>query len=107
MRLASEPTLISHGDHTVRLRPSLRVAYLLERKYGLQRLYQGVSTGHCGIVLDILKNTADDYGIALHIFDHMVVKYGVASLVTLAEPLLDVLADSFGIDPDYVASTDQ
>jgi hypothetical protein len=106
MRLATEPTLISHAGSTVRLRPSLRAAYLLERKYGLQRLYQGISTGHCGIVLDILKVTADDPERAVRIFDLQIVKEGVASLRTFADQLYAVLAASYGIDDESEHSTD-
>lgn len=100
MRLAAEDILIAGRDHATRLRPSLRAAYILQRKYGLQRLYQGVATGHFGIVLDILKNTADDAEAAVRVFDHQVTSEGLASLHKLADPLYAVLSASYGIDDE-------
>ncbi|HEY8566587.1 MAG TPA: phage tail assembly chaperone [Beijerinckiaceae bacterium] len=58
MRLAGNEITITIGQETVRLRPSLRAALRLERRYdGLQRLLGAVSGGSLSAISDVIAET--------------------------------------------------
>lgn len=100
LRLATEPTEIAHGGDTVRLRPSLRAATLLHRKVSFGHLVDGLQSPRLDIILMIVDATADDPLAARALVDRQIADRGTISLYTLVEPLVQLLADCFGVDPD-------
>lgn len=98
MRLAYDDIVIAHGSDAVRLHPSLRAAYRLNRKHGIGKLVQAVTEGHVTIIYDILAEGGGDAACAV-LERKMQVHLGKA-LQQLQEPLFTFLAVSFGIDDD-------
>jgi hypothetical protein len=54
MPLAPDNIVILHGGNAVQLRPSLRAAYRLHAKHGVDNLFAGIADGRLGVILDIL-----------------------------------------------------
>lgn len=100
MRLAGEPTLISFGSSTARLRPSLRAAYLLQRQHGIGVLMDGIQNNRLAPVLGLIETTADDPATARDIIIARIQAHGIRSLSDLAPLFYQLLADTYGIDPD-------
>lgn len=107
MRLATEPTLLSHGGNTVRLRPSLRAATLLLRKARFGRLVADLHAPRLDTILLIVEATADDDLAARALVQRQIADRGTISLYSLVEPLVQLLADCFGVDADQEHRAEQ
>jgi hypothetical protein len=59
MRLAADEITIRIGDAVVRLRPSLRAALRLERRYGFDRLARAVADGNLSVIADVIREAGD------------------------------------------------
>lgn len=99
MRLATDDIVISHGRDAVRLRPSLRAAYRLNRRYGMGKLFHGVNDGNLSVMLDIVAEGGDPLA-ARSIVERNVQAHLGNALYDLKDPLFAFLVVSFGVDDD-------
>jgi hypothetical protein len=60
MRLADDDIQVRVGAATAYLRPSLRAAFRLERRYGFAKLLAAIQDGNLTIMADVIRETADD-----------------------------------------------
>lgn len=61
MRLATETT-IALGGETIALRPTLRAAFRLERRYGgFERIVKGIMDGSLTIIADVIAESCDRF----------------------------------------------
>lgn len=97
MRLAHDGIFIAHGSLTVRMIPSLRAAYRLQRKHGLTRLMQGLEQGRLEIIRDI-ADEANDPLIADKIIDRHFAGGFEKALASILPPFYAFLAACYGID---------
>lgn len=92
MRLADDTTITIAGEAVV-LRPTLRAAIRLERRYGgFSKLASAIMDGSLSAASDVIGENYDHPMLANRIFD--------AGLDTLREPLLAYVMACAGIDPD-------
>ncbi|OQM74715.1 phage tail assembly chaperone [Manganibacter manganicus] len=99
LRLAHDQIIIAHGSLTVRMIPTLRAAYRLQRKHGLTRLMQGLDEGR----LEIIRNIADECGdpiTADKIIDRKFAGGFGRALASIQQPFADFLAACYGVDDD-------
>jgi hypothetical protein len=65
MRLADDNVLVTIGDSTLVLRPSLRAASTLHRRYnGFQQLARDLADGHFSAVLDLIETCGTEHPTA-------------------------------------------
>lgn len=90
--LAYEEWEITHGDHVVRLRPSLRAAARLERLHdGFAELHRRLIEFDTGIVAAIIRHTATDPNEARAFLRHLdTLPLGTMAIIVLA-PLYGVM----------------
>jgi hypothetical protein len=96
MRLAPDDIVIRHGGSAVRLRPSLRAAFRLQRRYGLVNLAKAIAEGHLEIIGEIIAETSDSLD-ARRLLMAQVDANGVRDLKHLADPLTELVCACFGI----------
>jgi len=60
-RLANDEVLLSHGGHSVRLRPSLRAVSVVEQEFGFERLLRRINERHLSTIAEVIRLTAVDY----------------------------------------------
>lgn len=99
MRLAHDGIFIAHGSLTVRMIPSLRAAYRLQRKHGLTRLMQGLEQGRLEIIRDIADESSDPSTADKIIDRHFAGGFGKA-LESILPPFYAFLAACYGLDSD-------
>jgi hypothetical protein len=99
MRLAHDGIFIAHGSLTVRLIPSLRAAYRLQRKHGLTRLMQGLEQGRLEIIRDIADEASDPLTADKIIDRHFAGGFEKA-LASILPPFCEFLAACYGMDAD-------
>lgn len=99
MRLVSEDIVIDHGGNAVRLRPSLRAAYLLEAKHTFGHVVQGILDLNVAIMADIIAATSGDPG-ARRILVAKIDANGVRDLQHLVLPFHELIADCYGVRSD-------
>ncbi len=64
-RLADDNFLVTIGDSTLVLRPSLRAASTLHRRYnGFQKLARDLADGHFSAVIDLIETCSDTHPTA-------------------------------------------
>lgn len=99
MRLAPDDTVIEIGHEQFRLRPSLRVAYRLEKQRGLNRLVDDLRGGSARAIVEIIREAEPDSDFTRFIreFDDMPFQVRAASLI---EPLVGYMLELIGFDPD-------
>ncbi|MER9702671.1 hypothetical protein NKJ10_00215 [Mesorhizobium sp. M0204] len=83
----------------MQLRPSLRAAYRLNRRYGMGKLFHGVNDGNLGIMLDIAMEGGDPIA-ARSIIERNAQTHLGECVEGLKEPLFAFLAQSVGVDDD-------
>lgn len=83
MRLASDDILIGLSPTlTIKLVPTLRAAYRLERKYdGFDKLFRLVSGGSLSAIATVIREGAGDDAVVRHSLDHMPIKTGLDCMV--------------------------
>lgn len=90
---------ITIDGEAVTLRPTLRAAYRLEKKIGFRRAFDGVQAGNLSIVATIIEETATtDTRVPDIIRD--ILKTGIVKLDVLRLPLLSLVYQLVGVDPD-------
>ena len=99
MRLVSEDIVIEHGVNAVRLRPSLRAAYILEAKHSFGHVMQGIVDLNVGVMADVIAATSND-PTARRLLIAKIDDNGVRDLQHLVVPFLDLLADCYGVRGD-------
>ncbi|RWB08998.1 MAG: hypothetical protein EOQ39_03615 [Mesorhizobium sp.] len=60
MRLASDIIVVRHGNVVLPLRPSLRAALTIHRKYGVGKAVDAISDGNLGIMIEIAVAASDE-----------------------------------------------
>lgn len=102
MRLAAQDILIRHGGDTVRLRPSLRAAVILETRYSLFPVLTGIEQCSVEVIEAILDATAVDPIAARRLLIAKVDRHGVRQLQHLWQPLFDLVCACYGVgeNPD-------
>lgn len=97
MRLASDDILIGLSPTlTIKLVPTLRAAYRLERKYdGFDKLFRLVSGGNLSAIAAVIREGAGDDAVIRHSLDHMPVSTG---LDCMALPCLRFILALSGAD---------
>lgn len=64
MRLAANTFALQLGDKSYDLKPSLRAAFQLHRKYGFPELYQAIADGSFTAIMDLITATSEVTPIA-------------------------------------------
>jgi hypothetical protein len=107
--LAINDTVLEHDGATVRLRPSLRAATLLQNKNGFGSIAHHIVAGKLSMVLAVAEATADDPEAARRLINQRVEENGAIALNDWIEPLCYLVADCFGIDPhaEHAVERDQ
>jgi hypothetical protein len=98
LRLAHDPIELSHGDLTVRLRPSLRAGYLLSRKYSIGRIHDALRDSSVTILTDIILAGTDDSATARNLIGRKIADDGVLSLTAFSQSIVNFLAHSLGLN---------
>jgi hypothetical protein len=94
MPLASDNIVILHGGNAVQLRPSLRAAYRLHAKHGVDKLFAGIAEGRLGVILDILAEGGVSNPPCVADF-----RTGLRDMLAAwTEPLIGFLGVCFGAD---------
>jgi hypothetical protein len=60
MRLAADEITITVGDETIHLRPTLRAAYRLERRYGgFDKIIRSIADGSLSVIADVIAESSN------------------------------------------------
>jgi hypothetical protein len=103
MRLAHNDIFIAHGNLAVRMVPSLRAAYRLQRKHGLTQLMRGLDEGR----LEIIRDIADECGDPIAADEIIDLKFAGSfgrALASIQQPFYEFLAACYGVDDDQNAN---
>ncbi len=102
MRLAADEITVRVEGRTLYLRPSLRAAVRLERRYGFPALYRGVAEGSVSVVTDVIRAGASDPAFELSAAVGL-----VATLRAVTVPLLDFVMMLNGLDDESELGADR
>ncbi|MBS0535382.1 MAG: phage tail assembly chaperone [Proteobacteria bacterium] len=98
MRLVVDDIALEVGTApTLRLRPSLRAAFHLEKKYGFQRLFLGLQEAHLEVITDMIAEGASTTPKQVMALFHR--RPLAALLSTVIEPLVAFLFKLAGLEP--------
>ncbi len=90
---------IEHGDDTVRLIPSLRAAYLLNRTHGIDALVKAVDEGNVTVICAILAQAGSGAADALVLIEAMASELGSAAMfAAIHGPISEFLTACFVAD---------
>ena len=84
------------GKPVLRIRPSLRAAFRLHQKHGLDKLYVAILHGNATIIEDIITEGSGDLD-ASGLYRDVIERRGVRILHEIADALFGFLAASFGL----------
>src|SRR3954471_3392571 len=102
MRLAKDEISIRiEGEAPLHLRPTLRAAYRLERRYGgFDKLVVAVADGNLTVIADVIRESAP-HAVALPAFldclESMPLRHGLEAIL---EPMIRHVFSLAGLDPD-------
>jgi len=102
-RLADGEYRLQFGRSFARLRPTLRAAYQLDQRYGLEALALGIEQGNISIILDIIREGASESFQLSDLLDAIAYEPICDVLATVKGPLTEFVLALFGIDPDEEA----
>jgi hypothetical protein len=99
--LANDEITVRLNGEVIHLRPTLRAAFRLERRYGgLDRLVTGIAEGNTSVIRDLINATADNPSAFASALDASAFT-GLARLIIAVQPaLIDLAYGLAGIDPD-------
>lgn len=98
MRLAEDEITIRVGRDTVYLRPTLRAALRLERRFGFPKLLSAIADGHVGIMAEIIREGSAYTTDIPNMLDAIVTNGVQISLEILTLPLFSFVASLVGAD---------
>src|ERR1700754_982125 len=105
MRLADDEITIRIGQETVHLRPTLRAAFRLERRYGgFDKVIKAILDGSLTVIADVIAESSDRWsGIPdlLKAFDAAPLK---SSVECLSVPVLNHVFALVGLNDDSNAT---
>jgi hypothetical protein len=108
MRLASDEITIRVSDATVRLRPTLRAALRLERRYGgFEAIVRAIADGNLTVIADVIRETStrlSDIPDILETVGLMPLRIG---LECLTEPLIQHVFALAGFDKENAEESDR
>jgi hypothetical protein len=101
MRLASDEITIRLAGEAIHLRPTLRAAFRLERRYkGFEQIVRGLADGNLTIAGDVVRESTDKYtsipGL-LECLDDMPLQKGMEALI---DPLIQHVFALAGFDKE-------
>jgi hypothetical protein len=98
-RIADDEISIRFGHETINLRPTLRAAFRLERRFeGFDHIIRGIAELNLTIIAEVIRETAQrpcDLVDYLDTLDEMPLRRGIGALV---EPLITVALSLMGTD---------
>ena len=100
MRLTCNDVTIGDGVGAISLRPSLRAAMRLHRDLGLPKLIEGLNGISLSVMTAIIEATAEQPRFVREQLDDVVMRGGIAAMKDFRPALFNVLAASFGLEPD-------
>lgn len=103
MRLAVDDIQVRVGAATAHLRPSLRAAFRLERRFGFPKLVAAINEGNLTVIADVIRETADDDSDIPGMLDalgDLPLRDGIAAL---SVPVLQVVLALSGADEEAKA----
>lgn len=99
MRIAGEETIVRLGGVNVTLRPTLRAAIRLERRYGFDALFRNVQEMNLSVICDLVRESAIENGEQ---FEHALAWAPLVTVAELIEPLLAHVIALTGIDAETI-----
>lgn len=90
MRLVSDIIAIRHAGKVLPLRPSLRAALSIHRKYGIGKSFDGIIDGNLGIMIEIAAAASDEQS-ARQIINSKFASEGFAGLTEIGDVLAKLL----------------
>jgi hypothetical protein len=106
MRLADEEITIRLADEVIHLRPTLRAAFRLERRYGgFDKLLRAVADGNLSAMADVIRESADGSSSLPDILERlgtMPLRLGVDALIN---PIIAHIFALAGVAPDATAES--
>lgn len=88
MRLAANTFALQVGDKSYDLKPSLRAAFHLHRRYGFQELYQAIADGSFTAIMDLITATSEVTPVA-----------PISTILDAREQLLEFVLILSGAEP--------
>lgn len=100
MGLANNEIVLRIDGEEIVLRPSLRAAFRLERRYaGFDKLVALVADGSLGTILDVIETTAETPTFVRHDLDRFLTA-GLVQIEALKLPIIALIVALAGIDPE-------
>jgi len=97
MRLADDIT-ITLDHETIYLRPSLRAAFRLERRYGFDKIIQAIAGGNLAIMADVIRESSDQHSTLPDFLDCISSLPLSIAIERLTEPLSAHVLALAGVD---------
>ncbi|MCC6736522.1 MAG: hypothetical protein IT534_10415 [Bauldia sp.] len=99
MQLAADEITIRLDGETVFLRPTLRAATRLERRYGFPKLMEAVAEGNLTIIADVIRESGGEWSNLLTVIERISGMGLRKGLEALTAPLLAHVGALAGLDP--------
>jgi hypothetical protein len=100
MRLAEDEIKIKLDHETIYLRPSLRAAFRLERKYdGFYKIIKGIADGNFSIMADVIRESADPRSSLADFLDCIEALPLRIAIERISEPLIAHVTALAGVEP--------
>ena len=101
MRLASDEITIKLDHETIYLRPSLRAAFRLERRYdGFDKIIKGIADGNFSTMADVIRESAEPRSAFADFLDDIDALPMRLAIERIAEPLVAHVKALAGVDGD-------
>src|SRR5437879_4088794 len=101
MRLADDEITVTIGGSSVCLRPTLRAAMRLERRYGgFDKIMKAIMNGSIAVIADVIRESTDHFRTVAAVVAAIGCQPISAALESLTLPVLNHIFALAGIDSD-------
>lgn len=101
MRLADYEITVAIGGEAIHLRPTLRAAFRLERRYeGFEAIVKAIMDGNFTVIADVIRECSDRFTTAAAVLSAIGAQPLAKVIADLTAPVLAHVASLMGIDSD-------